>query len=137
VTAGRALEAVTRAGAAVWRWPFARRPAARATSGRASADARSVRLLDAPPRLPATDAERHAVAILRRAGALPAAELRDRLARALYRDLVRQAGSTTEVGVLGTALFRAEAGRALAGGDGILWASDAAPAAGSARGAPR
>ena len=83
-----------------------------------------VRLLDDPCRGPATLAERRAVALLAREGAVPLRRLVERVARDLYRDELRHGGSTAEIGFAGSALFRADAERVIADAAGSLWMID-------------
>jgi hypothetical protein len=83
-----------------------------------------VRLLDDPCRGPATLAERRAVALLAREGAVPLRRLVERVARDLYRDELRHGGSTAEIGFGGSALFRADAEQVIADAAGSLWMID-------------
>ena len=91
------------------------------SAGRA-VDAQSVvRLLDDPCRAPTTSAERRAVALLTREGAVPLERVIEQVARDLYRDELRHGGSTAEIGFAGSALFRADAERVIADAAGSLW----------------
>jgi hypothetical protein len=83
-----------------------------------------VRLLDDPCRGPATLAERQAVAVLARDGAVPLRRLVEQVARDLYRDELRHGGSTAEIGFSGSALFRADAEQVIADAAGSLWTID-------------
>jgi hypothetical protein len=93
-------------------------------SGERAASDSMVRVLDDPCRSPATRAERRAVAVLAREGAIPLNRLVERVAQDLYRDELRRGGSTAEIGFVGSALFRADAGRMIAGAAGALWTID-------------
>jgi hypothetical protein len=79
-------------------------------------------LLDQPQRPPDTVAERQVVAWLSREGPLPLARLVERVARELYDDELRRGGWASDIGVAGSALFRADAERTLESASGILWA---------------
>ena len=83
-----------------------------------------VRLLDDPCRDPATLAERQAVALLARDGAMPLRRLVEQVARDLYRDELRHGGSTAEIGFSGSALFHADAEQVIADAAGSLWTID-------------
>jgi hypothetical protein len=83
-----------------------------------------VRLLDDPCRSAATLAERRAVALLAREGAVPLQRLIQQVARDLYRHELRHGGSTAEIGFPGTALFRSDAELAIANATGSLWIVD-------------
>ena len=80
-----------------------------------------VRLLDDPCRAPVTPAERRAVGLLAREGAVPHRRLVELVARDLYRHELRHGGSTAEIGFAGSALFRADAERVIADAAGSLW----------------
>ena len=97
-------------------WPTAR-------AADTDADA-MVRLLDDPCRGPATLAERRALALLAREGPQPLGRLAERVARDLYRDGLSHGGVTAEIGFAGSALFRVDAERAIAGAVGALWMID-------------
>lgn len=94
------------------------------SAGRA-VDAQSVvRLLDDPCRAPTTSAERRAVALLTREGAVPLERVIEQVARDLYRDELRHGGSTAEIGFAGSALFQGDAERVIADAAGSLWMID-------------
>jgi hypothetical protein len=83
-----------------------------------------VRLLDDPCRAPTTPAERQAVALLAREGAVPLRRVVEQVARDLYRDELRHGGSTAEIGLAGSALFQGDAERVIADAAGSLWMID-------------
>ena len=80
-----------------------------------------MRLLPESGRRAAAPAERHALAVLAREGALPRRQLVNRVAHELYCDELRRGGWRVEIGFMGDALFRADAERVIAGADGALW----------------
>jgi hypothetical protein len=96
----------------------------RSTSGRApvsEAQWAVVRLVETPPRHPATPIENQLLATLEKTGPVAAATLVRRVAADLYAEELRQGAGVLDIGLYGDRLFDHEIVRELRAGDGVLW----------------
>jgi len=88
---------------------------------KAKAQGGVVRLIDSPPRLPATPLERRVVSTLKRAGAVSFEDLVKNVADELYAEELHKGSGVLDIGLFGGRLFDSDVVRELRAADGILW----------------
>jgi hypothetical protein len=88
---------------------------------RPAAEAGSVRLIEPPPRGPATPVECQIVSALKSAGVVSYDRLVQGVAEVFYTEELRRGAGVLDIGLLGSRLFTREVIGALDAANGILW----------------